>query len=79
MRWLCRLVTPPGGHILDMFGGSGSTGVAAKLEGFDVTLCEMNPDFIDIARARIRHAAPGQEVEGGTDPEPAKWQQVPMF
>lgn len=79
MRWLCRLVTPPGGRILDCFGGSGTTGVAAKLEGFDVTLCEMNPAYVDIARARIKHAAPGQPIEGGRDHEPEGAYQPGLF
>ena len=79
MRYFCRLVTPPGGHILDCFGGSGGTGVAAKLEGFDVTLCELDEDFCNIIRARIKHAAPGQEVEGGTDPEPVAGHQPSLF
>jgi hypothetical protein len=40
MRWLCRLITPPGGTILDPFAGSGTTGEAAMLEGFDAILIE---------------------------------------
>lgn len=56
MRYLCRLVTPPGGVVLDPFMGSGSTGKAAVLEGFRFVGCEMNSDYIEIARARI-HAA----------------------
>jgi hypothetical protein len=40
MRWLCRLVTPPGGLILDPFCGSGSTGVAALAEGFRFLGCQ---------------------------------------
>lgn len=51
MRWLCRLVTPPGGHLLDLFAGSGTTGEAARLEGFDVTLIEQDATYIaDINR-----------------------------
>lgn len=45
MRWLCRLVTPPRGIILDPFAGSGTTGVAARLEGFDATLVEREPEY----------------------------------
>ena len=41
MRWLCRLVTPPGGHILEPFAGSGTTGIAAMAEGFDCTMIEL--------------------------------------
>jgi hypothetical protein len=53
MRYLCRLVTPTGGVILDPFAGSGSTGKAAMLEGFDFVGIEREPEYADIARARI--------------------------
>lgn len=56
MRYLCRLVTPPGGLVFDPFTGSGSTGKAAVLEGFDFLGCDMTPEYVDIARARIQHA-----------------------
>ena len=44
IRYLVRLITPPGGRVLDMFAGSGTTGEAAILEGFDVTLIELDED-----------------------------------
>lgn len=51
MRWLCRLVTPPGGMVLDPFGGSGTTGAAAIEEGFVPVLMEKEPEYIaDIKR-----------------------------
>lgn len=53
MRYLCRLVTPPGGVVLDPFMGSGSTGKAAVLEGFRFIGCEMSPEYLAIADARI--------------------------
>ena len=53
MAYLCRLVTPPGGLILDMFCGSGSTGVAAVEEGFRFVGIELNPEYADLARKRI--------------------------
>jgi DNA modification methylase len=56
MRYLCRLVTPPGGVVLDPFMGSGSTGKAAMLEGFQFIGIERDPEYMEIARARI-HAA----------------------
>jgi site-specific DNA-methyltransferase (adenine-specific) len=56
MRYLCRLVTPPNGTVLDPFMGSGSTGKAAVLEGFDFIGIEREAEYIDIARARIEHA-----------------------
>ena len=57
MRYLCRLVTPSGGVVLDPFAGSGSTGKAAMLEGFGFIGIELNEDYADIARARIAKAA----------------------
>jgi DNA modification methylase len=53
MRWLCRLVTPPGGVILDPFTGSGTTGIAALLEGFHFIGIEQDADYAAIAEARI--------------------------
>jgi DNA modification methylase len=54
MRYLCRLITPPGGTVLDPFMGSGSTGKAARLEGFDFIGIEMSSDYIEIAKRRIK-------------------------
>jgi site-specific DNA-methyltransferase (adenine-specific) len=54
MRYLCRLVTPPGGTVLDPFMGSGSTGKAAVLEGFQFIGIEREADYLEIARARIK-------------------------
>ncbi len=56
MRWLCRLITPVGGTVLDPFAGSGSTGVAAKLEGFQFVGIELSEEYAEIARARIEAA-----------------------
>jgi len=56
MRYLCRLVTPPGGTVLDPFMGSGSTGKAAALEGFHFIGMERDADYFTIAQARIDHA-----------------------
>lgn len=56
MRWLCRLVTPPGGLILDPFAGSGSTGVAAIAEGFDAILIEREAEYVSDIRRRIAWA-----------------------
>jgi site-specific DNA-methyltransferase (adenine-specific) len=56
MRYLCRLVTPSGGTVLDPFMGSGSTGKAATLEGFRFVGCELQPEYMAIAEARIGHA-----------------------
>ena len=53
MRYLCRMVTPTGGFVLDPFTGSGGTGRGAVLEGFRFIGCEMDADYIEIAKARI--------------------------
>jgi len=53
MRYLCRLVTPPKGIVLDPFMGSGSTGKAAVLEGFGFVGMELDADFFKIAQARV--------------------------
>jgi len=53
MRYLCRLITPTNGTILDPYMGSGSTGKAATLEGFDFVGIEREGEYVEIARARI--------------------------
>jgi DNA modification methylase len=53
MQYLCRLVTPPGGVVLDPFMGSGSTGKAAVNEGFRFIGIEREPEYFEIACARI--------------------------
>ena len=58
MRYLCRLVTPKGGVVLDPFMGSGSTLKAAELEGFSAIGIELSADYIEIARRRIGADAP---------------------
>jgi DNA modification methylase len=55
MRYLCRMITPPGGVVLDPFMGSGSTGIAAKKEGFKFIGIEREPDYFEISAARIEH------------------------
>lgn len=56
MRYLCRLVTQPGGIILDPFMGSGSTGKAAVLEGFSFVGMDQKAEYVDDARVRIENA-----------------------
>jgi site-specific DNA-methyltransferase (adenine-specific) len=56
MRYLVRLVCPEGGTVLDPFNGSGSTGKAAVLEGFDYIGIEMDKDYIAISECRLKHA-----------------------
>jgi site-specific DNA-methyltransferase (adenine-specific) len=55
MKYLIKLVTPPNGHILDPFNGSGSTGCAAVELGFDYTGIELDPNYVEIANKRISH------------------------
>jgi len=54
MQYLCRLITPTGGVILDPYMGSGSTGKAAVKEGFSFVGCELDEDYYKIAKARIQ-------------------------
>jgi site-specific DNA-methyltransferase (adenine-specific) len=56
MRYLIKLVTPPGGTVLDPFTGSGSTGKAAILEGFTFIGCELTEEYIPIIQGRLEHA-----------------------
>jgi DNA modification methylase len=65
MRWLVRLVTPPGGTVLDPFAGSGTTGEAALLEGFSAILIEREPSYLPMIQRRIDRA--------GTPRSGAQW------
>jgi DNA modification methylase len=67
MRHLVRLVTPPGGTVLDPFAGSGTTLVAAVLEGFDAIGCEMTDEYLPIIDGRVAHA----RHEAADTPAPA--------
>lgn len=53
MQWLCRLITPPGGTVLDPFAGSGTTGQAATLEGFKSILIEREQEYINDIKNRL--------------------------
>jgi len=55
MNYLCRLITPPGGIVLDPFMGSGSTGISACLEGFRFVGMELDEDYFKIAEARVNN------------------------
>tara|TARA_R100000742_G_C4278190_1_gene100736 strand:- start:2376 stop:3512 length:1137 start_codon:yes stop_codon:yes gene_type:complete len=61
MKYLCRLVTPKGGTVLDPFMGSGSTGMAAKDEGFDFIGIEKEEEYFEISQSRIKVTAPLME------------------
>ncbi|MFM7064134.1 MAG: DNA methyltransferase, partial [Actinomycetes bacterium] len=56
MRWLVRLVTPPGGTVLDPFAGSGTTLAAGLLEGFDVVGVELTDEYLPLVEGRCRWA-----------------------
>lgn len=85
MRWLVRLVTPPGGLILDPFAGSGTTLAAAVAEGFRAVGCERDPEYAAIARARLAAGPGGQECERdglgkpGRIPAVARQMRLPLF
>jgi len=55
MRYLCRLITPEGGTILEPFAGSGTTLIAAHLEGFNFIGIEREAEYVEIIRARVKH------------------------
>jgi DNA modification methylase len=69
MRYLVRLVTPPGGLVLDPFAGSGTTGCAAVLEGARFLGLELEPKHAEIARARIAHWAAQVPKQGELWPD----------
>lgn len=63
MRYLCRLVTPPDGVVLDPYMGTGTTGCAALMEGFRFVGVEVDEDYFKLAEARVKHWSP---IRGGT-------------
>ena len=67
MRWLVRMVTPPGGTVLDPFAGSGTTLEAAMLEGFNVIGIEREADYLPLIQARIDRATAELEARAEAD------------
>ena len=65
MRWLVRLVTPPGGTVFDPFAGSGTTIEAAILEGFDAAGAEMEPSYLPLIERRLERATTDSSVPTG--------------
>lgn len=59
MQWLCRLVTPPRGTVLDLFAGSGTTGAACIREGFDAILIEQQAEYVADIKARLEAVSDG--------------------
>lgn len=76
MAYLVRLVTPPGGIVLDPFMGSGSTGKAAMREGMRFTGIDMTPEYVEIATARIEHELAQADA---ASTQPACSPQMDMF
>jgi DNA modification methylase len=60
MRYLVRLVTPPGGTVLEPFAGSGTTLVACVHEGFGAIGIELTEDYLPIINGRVAHAEKGK-------------------
>jgi DNA modification methylase len=86
MRWLVRLVTPPGGTVLDPFTGSGTTGCACAVEGFEFIGIEREPEYADIARQRVawwsehgERAIEAQAARDAADAEDAATGQTRLF
>ena len=65
MRWLVRLVTPPGGTVFDPFAGSGTTIEAAMLEGFDAVGVEMEPSYLPLIERRLERVTIGSSAPTG--------------
>ena len=61
MTYLTKLITPPNGKVLDPFMGSGSTGMACAMQGFDFVGIDMDPDYVEISKARIEWARTQKE------------------
>jgi DNA modification methylase len=74
MEYLIKLVTPPGGVVLDPFTGSGSTGKAAILQGFDFIGIEMTEEYLPIIEGRLKHAE--QLVAEAKEQDKAKENEV---
>jgi site-specific DNA-methyltransferase (adenine-specific) len=71
MQYLVRLITPPNGIVLDPFCGSGTTGIACKLEGFNFVGLEREEDYAKIAQARIDNWFGASAVESVPESSPS--------
>lgn len=76
MRWLTRLVTPPGGVVLDCFAGTGTTGQAARAEGFSAVLIESDPLSLPLITARLDSLP---KTEAPVNPETTIGTEVDLF
>jgi site-specific DNA-methyltransferase (adenine-specific) len=90
MQWLVRLVTPPGGRVLDLFCGTGTTGQACVIEGFDAVLIDRDPQALALTRVRLAKPvqplmfsvpdpAPRARALGGGKPPPVADGQGSLF
>lgn len=81
MQWLVRLITPPGGTVLDPFAGTGTTGEAAWREGFSAVLVEREADFcVDIARRmELALAGPATRNAAIAKARPKRAEALPLF
>jgi site-specific DNA-methyltransferase (adenine-specific) len=76
MAYLCRLVTPPGGVVLDPFAGSGSTGMACLREGFDCVLIEREAQYVEDIHRRLKHVEGADTPLFANDAEPSLFGEV---
>jgi len=80
LRWAAKLICPPGGTILDCFAGTGTTGQAARAEGYPCILIENDPDSIRLIRARLdAHPKTGTPPAGGNPAETTTPSQGDLF
>jgi DNA modification methylase len=87
MQYLVRMITPPNGIVLDPFNGSGTTGIACKLEGFEYVGMELDAEYCKIAQARIDNFVPSdldysnetQEEEDNQDKSKGIDNQMSLF
>lgn len=79
MRWLVRLLTPPGGVVLDPFAGTGTTGAAAYLDGFSAVLIEREAEYRADIAARMRMVMAGPDELARALAEPAPHEDLPLF
>lgn len=77
MRWLVRLVTPLGGTVLDPFLGSGTTAIAATLEGFEWKGCELTAEYVPIIEARTKWATKERAKLLAAPVKPAQKKRAP--
>jgi len=81
MQWLCRLVTPPGGTVLDPFAGTGTTGEAAWREGFSAVLVEREAEYQADIRRRMAlcRAGPAERKRESAKARACAGAPLPLF